>query len=87
MKTEKLIDERSFSVYFQSRKDENDEGINGVVTFGGGNETATIVLCLMVVLFKIAFCTPTVDTERIEPKINYVNVTKQAGYRVRDRKK
>ncbi|KAI9284808.1 aspartic peptidase domain-containing protein [Umbelopsis sp. AD052] len=57
MKTEKLIDERSFSVYFQPRKDENDEGINGVVTFGG------------------------VDKERIEPKINYANVTKQAGYK------
>ncbi|CAO3694088.1 unnamed protein product [Umbelopsis ramanniana] len=57
MKTEKLIDERSFSVYFQPRKDENDDSINGVVTFGG------------------------VDTERIEPKINYVNVTKQAGFK------
>ncbi|GAB5589723.1 hypothetical protein Unana1_04623 [Umbelopsis nana] len=35
MKNGKLIDERSFSVFFEPRKNENDDGINGQVTFGG----------------------------------------------------
>ena len=37
MKEKKLIEERSFSVFFEPRKNEYDQAINGQVTFGGGN--------------------------------------------------
>ncbi|KAH8552997.1 aspartic peptidase domain-containing protein, partial [Umbelopsis sp. PMI_123] len=85
MKNEKMIDERSFSVYFQPRKDENDESINGFVTFGGGNKTinAKIVMVPTHAYLSNNTYLLIVDSERIEPNINYVNVTSSTGFKVR----
>ncbi|CAM0137423.1 hypothetical protein VKS41_003217 [Umbelopsis sp. WA50703] len=57
MKEAQLIQERSFSVYFDLIKNQADTRINGEITFGG------------------------VDTERIDPKINYASVTNRTAYK------